>query len=203
MSPFQKSVLTKHLAAQDQAAIDEAFVKFESYFLDSKRQKNIRAKKEEQFQEGFLRELFVKIFGYTISPDPSFNLETELKNISDSKKADGAILHDGQALGVIELKCMKTKNLDKVEVQAFGYKNKQPGCVYVITSNFRFLRFYIETAVDPIEFDLFTLNREQFGVLYLILEHQNLLSGIPLELKRESLLKEKEIETSFYSDYSN
>ena len=37
-------------------------------------------------------ELFVKILGYTLNPEPSFNLTTELKNIINSKKADGAIL---------------------------------------------------------------------------------------------------------------
>ncbi|HHV86636.1 MAG TPA: hypothetical protein GXX42_12620 [Petrimonas sp.] len=32
-------------------------------------QENILSSKEEQFQEGFLRELFVKILGYTLNPD--------------------------------------------------------------------------------------------------------------------------------------
>lgn len=49
---------------------------------------------EEQFQEGFLRELFVKILGYTLNPSADFNLTTEYKNLKDSKKADVAIVID-------------------------------------------------------------------------------------------------------------
>ena len=37
-------------------------------------------------EEGFLRELFVKILGYTLNPEPNFNLTTELKNEKGAKK---------------------------------------------------------------------------------------------------------------------
>jgi len=153
MSLFQKSVKEKFLNELDSTLIDKKFAEFQDYFANPERQENIRNSKEEQFQEGFLRELFVKIFGYTLNPEPDFNLTTELKNITNSKKADGAILKGEDALAVIELKGTDTTDLDKIETQAFGYKNHHPKCVYVITSNFEKLRFYIQNAVDHIEFD--------------------------------------------------
>lgn len=80
MSFFQNSVLNKHLKSQDEKAIHKAYEEFTAYYHDATRQQNIRESKEEQFQEGFLRELFVKILGYTLNPEPDFNLTTELKN---------------------------------------------------------------------------------------------------------------------------
>ena len=73
----------------------------------------------------------------------------QLKNEKGAKKCDGAILQSGKALGVIELKGTDTKDLDKINVQAFNYKNNQTGCVYVITSNFEKLRFFKSSAISP------------------------------------------------------
>src|SRR5438552_4036507 len=87
MSLFQKSVLNKYLAEQDITLLEKQYSFFKSYFLNTTIQKNIIASKEEEFQEGFLRELFVKVLGYTINPEPDYNLRTELKNEKDSKKA--------------------------------------------------------------------------------------------------------------------
>ncbi|MFA7626656.1 MAG: restriction endonuclease subunit M, partial [Candidatus Kapaibacterium sp.] len=162
MSLFQKSVENKYLSELDSVLIDKKYKEFQDYFGNPSIQENIRNSKEEQFQEGFLRELFVSIFGYTLNPQPNFNLTTELKNIANSKKADGAILKGEDAIAVIELKGTDTTDLDKIETQAFGYKNHHPKCVYVITSNFEKLRFYIQNAVDHVDFDLFNLSKEQF-----------------------------------------
>ncbi len=65
---------------------------------------------------------------------------------------------------VIELKGTNTTDLGKIEVQAFGYKNNQPECAYVITSNFEKLRFYRDNAIEHIEFNLFTLNEKDFNL---------------------------------------
>ena len=154
MSLFQKSVVQKYLNDLDSDLINNKYAQFQEFFGNTVRQENIRESKEEQFQEGFLRELFVKILGYTLNPEPDFNLTTELKNILNSKKADGAILKNDNALAVIELKGTDTTDLDKIETQAFGYKNHHPKCVYVITSNFEKLRFYIQNAVDHIDFEI-------------------------------------------------
>ena len=101
MALFQNSVLKKYLAAQAHQPMHEAFAAHLTYFHNPRIRLNILAAKEEQFQEGFLRELFVKIFGYTINPEPDYNLTTELKNIRDSKKTDGAILKDGNEIAFI------------------------------------------------------------------------------------------------------
>jgi len=202
MSLFQKSVENKYLSELDSVLIDKKYKKFQDYFGNPSIQENIRNSKEEQFQEGFLRELFVSIFGYTLNPQPNFNLTTELKNIANSKKADGAILKGEDAIAVIELKGTETTDLDKIEIQAFGYKNHNPKCVYVITSNFEKLRFYIQNAVDHIDFDLFNLTREQFSLMWLCLAKANLLNGLPQKIKESSLLQEENITKKLYADYS-
>jgi len=97
MAFFQNSVLNKHLNSQDAAIIKAAYQKFTAYFHNPAIQQNIRDAKEEQFQEGFLRELFVNILGYTLNPQPNYNLTSELKNEKGAKKADGAILKGGKA----------------------------------------------------------------------------------------------------------
>lgn len=202
MALYQSSVLKKHLKQQDKDAVAKAYKKFSKHFHNPKIQENIRNSKEEQYQEGFLRELFVDVFGYTLNPQPKFNLTTELKNEKGAKKADGAILKDGNALGVIELKGTDTKDLEKVRQQAFDYKANQTGCVYVITSNFEKLRFYINNAVEWEEFDLFTISEKEFEVLYLCLASENLLNNVPLKIKEASIVEEESITKKFYADYS-
>ena len=202
MSLFQKSVEKKYLNELDSVLIDKKYADFQNYFGNPERQENIRNSKEEQFQEGFLRELFVNILGYTLKPEPDFNLTTELKNISNSKKADGAILKNDNAHAVIELKSTNTTDLDSIETQAFGYKNHHPKCVYIITSNFEKLRFYIQNAVDHIDFDLFKLTKEQFSLLWLCLAKDNLINDLPLKIKDSSVLQEENITKKLYADYS-
>ncbi len=59
MSLFQKSVEKKYLNELDSALVDKKFNDFHSYFANTEIQENIRNLKEEEFQEGFIRELFV------------------------------------------------------------------------------------------------------------------------------------------------
>ncbi|NOQ24190.1 MAG: N-6 DNA methylase [Bacteroidales bacterium] len=202
MSLFQKSVEKNYIKLQDIKEVEKAFKRYQKYFHNPTIQQNIRESKEEQFQEGFLRELFVNVFDYTLNPNPNFNLTTELKNEKGAKKADGAILKDGIALAVIELKSTKTKDLEKIRQQAFDYKANQSGCVYVITSNFEKLRFYINNAVDFEEFDLFALNQQQFALLYLCLHKENIINNIPLRIKQDSIVEEESITKKFYANYS-
>ena len=203
MSLFQNAVLKKYLKSLDEPTITAAYQGFTAYFHNPEIQENIRNSKEEQFQEGFLRELFVKVLDYTLNPNPNYNLTSEFKNQKGAKKADGAILLNGKAIGVIELKGTDTKDLDKVNKQAFDYKNNQSECIYVITSNFEKLRFFIHNAVEHIEFNLFTLNEEEFKVLWLCLQADNLLAGIPLQANKESINQEEQITKKLYKDYSD
>ncbi|HTO16617.1 MAG TPA: TaqI-like C-terminal specificity domain-containing protein [Edaphocola sp.] len=202
MPLFQNTVVTKYLGSQDGTKLSEIWGLYKTHFLNPVIQENIRNSKEEQYQEGFLRDLFVKILGYTLNPEHDFNLTTELKNVKDSKKADGGIIIKDKVVGVIELKGTNTTDLGKVEEQAFGYKNNQAGCVYVITSNFEKLRFYIDNAIEHIEFNLFTLSEQDFKLLYLCLGYENIKNNIPKKLKEESLSQEELITKQLYKDYS-
>ncbi|WP_396143997.1 Eco57I restriction-modification methylase domain-containing protein [Flavobacterium sp.] len=202
MSLFQASVLKKYSSQLDKPTVQKAYKKYSKYFHNSAIQENIRNSKEEQFQEGFLRELFVDILGYTLNPSPKFNLTTELKNLKGAKKVDGAILKDDKALAVIELKGTNTKDLESIRQQAFDYKANQIGCIYVITSNFEKLRFYINNAVDFEEFNLFTLTETEFELFYLCLAKDNLLANKPLTIKEASIVEEENITKKFYGDYS-
>ncbi len=202
MEIFQKSVIEKYLQSLDETKVNTAFQKFQKFYGNKARIQNIQQLKEENYQEGFLREIFVQVLGYTINPDEHYNLTTEFKNLTDAKKADGAILKDGSAIGVIELKSTKTINLETIKHQAFNYKNNQPDCKYVITSNFRLLRFYIENATEFEEFDLFNLNKTDFRKLYLILSKESMFNDVPAKLKQETKFHEENISDKFYKDYS-
>jgi len=207
MALFQKAVIKKYLNNQDLGYIYKQWLLFQSHFSDKGIQKNIRNSKEEQYQEGFLRDLFVKILGYTLNPEIRYNLTTEYKNIKDSKKADAAILLNNKeqktVIAVIELKGTDTTDLGKIEQQAFSYKNNQNNCRYVITSNFEKIRFYIDNAIEFIEFNLFAITEEQFQLLYLLLAYQNISKDVPKLLKEESVSNEETITKQLYKDYSN
>ena len=205
MPLFQKSVIAKYLKSQNKEHIDSKWNSYSNHFLSPKVQEDIRNLKEEQYQGEFLEDLFVKILGYTkpaSSSETKFNLTTEYKNVKDSKKADGAIIIDDKVKAVIELKGTNTTDLGKIEVQAFGYKNNQPDCVYVITSNFEKLRFYIDNAIEHIEFNLFSLTEDEFQLLYLCLGFDNLSQNVGKKIKDESLSEEDVITKKLYKDYS-
>ncbi|MCB0532444.1 MAG: hypothetical protein KDD14_09630 [Saprospiraceae bacterium] len=201
MPLFQTSVLKKFLTGLNSDHLKVAFSKFQDHFADPAKQENIRNAKEEQYQEGFLRELFVDVLGYTLNPSPGYNLTTEFKNQTDAKKADGAIMASDTALVVIELKGTNTTDFKKIEEQAFRYKNNQKGCRYVVTSNFERLRFYIDDATDYEEWDLFQLDEERFALLYLCLAQTQLLANIPLTIKENSLKQEENVTKKLYADY--
>lgn len=202
MSLFQKSVVLKHLQSQNKTVLQTKWQQFQNHFHNSTIQENIRNSKEEQYQGEFLIDLFVAILGYTKNPQPDFNLTTEYKNVKDSKKADGAIVINQKVTAVIELKGTNTTDLGKIETQAFGYKNNQPDCIYVITSNFEKLRFYIDNAIEHLEFNLFKLTQEDFNLLYLCLAHENISKDIARKIKNESVSQEDVITKKLYKDYS-
>jgi len=209
MSLFQKSVTNKYLKNLDAEKVDKAFDNFQKFYGDKLRLVNIMQLKEENYQEGFLREIFVQTLGYTINPDKNYNLTTEYKNQKDARKADGAILKDGKAIGVIELKSTKTKNLESIKEQAFSYKVNQPGCKYVITSNFQSLRFYVDNATEYEEFNLFEMAlatdglTRRFKEFYLLLSKESIFGGLPEKLKQETKFHENDISTQLYADYKH
>ena len=201
MSIFHNFIVNKYLKLLDESIVSQAYTKYNTYFKDHFRLSNIMLLKEENYQEGFLRELFVDVLGYTINPNKNYNLTTEYKNQSDSKKADGAIVKDNQAIGVIELKSTKLLDLKHIEKQAFHYKNNQPNCRYVITSTFHYLRLYIDNSTQFEEFNLFNLDFENFKRFYLFLSKESVFNNVLNRLKEETKFHEENISNKFYKDY--
>ncbi|MFD0932521.1 Eco57I restriction-modification methylase domain-containing protein [Psychroflexus salinarum] len=210
MALFQSTVIKKYINAQDQSLLKEKWEAYKTHFHDPRIKENIRNAKKEQYQEGFLRVLFVKILGYTLNPATDYNLTTELKKVKDSKKADGGILSpslskgkgEKDVIGVIELKGTNTTDLSKIEAQAFGYKNNLSTCTYVITSNFEKIRFYIDNAIEHETFNLFELTEEDFSLLYLCLAYENIKRDIPKKIKNDSHNQEDITTKQLYKDYS-
>lgn len=205
MPLFQNTVVEKFLKTLNKVDVTTKWEIFKNHFHNQNVQDDIKNLKEEQYQGEFLEDLFVKILGYTkpaSSSETKFNLTTEYKNVKDSKKADGAIIINEVVKAVIELKGTETTDLNKIEAQAFGYKNNQPECTYVITSNFEKLRFYIDNAIEHIEFNLFTLTEKDFELLYLCLAYENIKKDIPKKIKEESVSTEDAITKKLYNDYS-
>ena len=199
---FQKNIIKKYINMLNEEQITKSWEQYQSYFLNEEIQSNIHKINEEQFQEGFLRELFVKVLDYTINPSPNYNLTTELKNEVGSKKADGAILINDKVIGIIELKDHKTPDLASIESQAFGYKNKHKDTRLVIISNFEKLRLYIDNAVEYSEWDIFHMTKDEFRELYLCLAWTLVEQGIALQMKEESVSSEDQITNALYKDYS-
>ena len=203
MPLFQQSILKKYLGALDQAGLEAAWQKFQTHFHNAVIQQNILHAKEEEYQEGFVRDLFVNVLGYTLKPQPDYNLVLEQKSTTDATKSDGAILSaDGNVIAVIELKDTTTADLGKVERQAFGYKHQHKDCRYIIISNFQQLRFYINDAIDFAAFDLFGLDKKSFALLYRCLQQKALQSGVPLRMKQQSVAEEENVTKKLYDDYS-
>lgn len=202
MSLFQNTVVKKYSNTLNKSVLDEKWQLFTTIFHNTTKQTNIRNSKEEQYQEGFLRDLFVQILGYTLNPDAHYNLISEQKNETNNKKADGAIILNENVHAVIELKGTETTDLTKIETQAFGYKNNQKDCSYVIISNFEKLRFYVDNATEFVEFNLFTLSRDEFNLLYLCLSLESMQTDLPKKIKYESVSNEDKITKELYKDYS-
>jgi len=200
MTLFQNSVLRNYLQNKDTTLALQAYAVYKSDFLP--KIANIKNSKEEQYQYGFLDDLFVKVLGYTLNPTPEYNLIAEQKNLSDSKKADGAVLKDGKVIAVIELKSTKTRSMDKIVTQAFGYKHNHPTCKYIITSNFEKLRFYVEHSDKYEEFNLFELDEQRFTLLYTLLNKESIFSDVALTLKNQSKLQEENISNELYKKYA-
>lgn len=72
----------------------------------------------------------------------------------------------------------------------------------MITSNFEKLRFYIDNAIDFIEFNLFNLSKDDFASLYLCLNITSIQNNVPKQIKDESVSKENNITNQLYKDYS-
>jgi hypothetical protein len=202
---------TKFLLTQEQ---DEEKLKkrYANLQIYQTKANEIKCFKEEKFQTQFLKDIFEDCLGYTLdTTNPTnFDLEREKKNETDGKKADGAILINGEVRCVIELKDQTTQHLDKTPSnrelspvdQAFRYFISHENAKYVIVSNFSELRFYIGNKTTFEKFDLFTASFEEFKKLYLLLSFESISTDLPLKLKEKFATHEREISNKFYKDFS-
>lgn len=202
---------TKFLLTQDQ---DEEKLKkrYANLQMYQSKASEIKCFKEEKFQTQFLKDIFENCLGYTLdTTNPTnFNLEREKKNETDGKKADGAILINGEVRCVIELKDQTTQHLDKTPSnrelspvdQAFRYFISHENAKYVVVSNFNELRFYIGNKTTFEKFDLFTASFDEFKRLHLLLSFESISTDLPLKLKEKFATHEREISNKFYKDFS-
>ena len=200
MSIFQNSVLKTF--KQDEKLVASRWAAFQNYKTKIEAIKDF---KEEEYQDGFLKDIFESCLGYTFkTTNPSsFNLEREKKNETDSKKADGVIYLNSEIIAVIELKDTKTKNLDKVQQQAFWYLTQHTKAKYVIISNFDELRFYFDKSTSYESFSLFNLSYDDFCKLHLLLSFENIKDETALKLKEKTNSFEQDISKKLYKDFSN
>lgn len=194
---------------QDEEKLKKRYLNLQTYQAKASEIKNF---KEEKFQTQFLKDIFENCLGYTLdTTDPTnFNLEREKKNETDGKKADGAILINGEVRCVIELKDQTTQHLDKTPSnrelspvdQAFRYFVSHDNAKYVVVSNFNELRFYIGNKTTFEKFDLFTATFDEFKKLHLLLSFESISTDLPLKLKDKFATHEREISNKFYKDFS-
>jgi len=194
---------------QDEEKLKKRYVNLQMYQAKAN---EIKGFKEEKFQTQFLKDIFENCLGYTLdTTNPTnFNLEREKKNETDGKKADGAILINGEVRCVIELKDQTTQHLDKTPSnrelspvdQAFRYFISHENAKYVVVSNFNELRFYIGNKTTFEKFDLFTASFDEFKRLHLLLSFESISTDLPLKLKEKFATHEREISNKFYKDFS-
>ena len=84
MSLFQESIIRKHLGYLDQAVVEQAYLRFKEVYSANKIT-NIKVAKEEQYQEGFIKDVFGSVLGYSVYPEHPFNIETEKKRNPEFK----------------------------------------------------------------------------------------------------------------------
>ena len=206
---FGQKVLNDFIEQQDEKLIEQRWQKYKNFLA---KKEKISTWIETDYQDGFLEDVFENSLGYiskTRSTNEHYTLEREKKNQTNAQKADGALLVNNKVVAVIELKDLKTKDLEKkynreesAVRQAFGYLQHNNDAKYVIVSNFNELRFYFDKATAYEQFFLFDLDYEGFKKLHTILSYESISKNIPHAIKEKSLNFEQNISNQFYKDYT-
>ena len=88
MALFQKSVINKYLRHLDKTKVSEAYDAYRKIFTVEKTD-IIKGLKEEEYQDGFLRDLFVNILGYKLNLDsPTLKQQDEWEEYFNSYKKE-------------------------------------------------------------------------------------------------------------------
>ena len=206
---FGQKVLNEFIEKQDEKLVEQRWQKFKNFLA---KKEKISSWIETDYQDGFLEDIFENALGYiskTRSTDEHYTLEREKKNETNAQKADGALLVNDKVVAVIELKDLKTKDLDKkynreesAVRQAFGYLQHNNDAKYVIVSNFNELRFYFDKATAYEQFFLFDLDYEGFKKLHTILSYESISKELPHAIREKSLTFEQDISNQLYKDYT-
>ncbi|MEO0044614.1 MAG: hypothetical protein RL329_4062 [Bacteroidota bacterium] len=120
MSLFQRAVQKEAIHKLNSSNVAQAYQRFQQQFGNIDFQNNVRLSKEESYQAGFLNDLFVKVLGYTLNPQPNYNLVTEKKNVANAQKADGArnrvhkFVQTYRILHINSVNCSKSTSLVKM-----------------------------------------------------------------------------------------
>ena len=85
MSLFQESIIRKHLGSLDQEVVDRAYLRFKEVYSSIKIN-NIKISKEEQYQEGFLKDIFGAVLGYSVFPNSLLTYKPKRKTKPIPKK---------------------------------------------------------------------------------------------------------------------
>ena len=93
MALFQQSVISHYLKELDQTKVLAAFRALKENF-NLEVQVNLLKTKEEEYQEGFIMDLFVSSFGYIRKPKANWTIRMEKKSIDDNTKADAVIVNN-------------------------------------------------------------------------------------------------------------
>ena len=71
MSLFQESIIRKHLGYLDQEVVDKAYLRFKEVYSANKII-NIKVAKEEQYQEGFIKDIFGAEINFNVKLEDNF-----------------------------------------------------------------------------------------------------------------------------------
>ncbi|MDR2643652.1 MAG: SAM-dependent methyltransferase, partial [Planctomycetaceae bacterium] len=93
----------------------------------------------------------------------------------------------------------ENSSVNSSKIFSYGYKNLNT--TYVIITNLEKLLLYVDNVVEHVEWNLFSLNEEQFALLWLCLAYENIVNDLPKKLKTETIIHQDKIIKEFYNVY--
>ncbi len=78
---FQRAVIGKYIEKHkglNGEHLRAMYDRYSAHFLNYSKQDELRSIREEEYQGGFLRDLFVQCLGYSLKPSEGYNFATEV-----------------------------------------------------------------------------------------------------------------------------
>lgn len=189
-------------------------------WLDDYDRGSLKTDTEEAREGGYTEDVFVKVLGYKLKPNPLSTFEPKVGQ--EGKFPDGIIRTSGSDVlaAVVEFK-RASVDLDKPQKgptygnlspvqQAFNYKSAHRVCPFVIVTNFFEFRLYHDNRMDSERWTLRDLvdpadDYIAFKKWYYLLKADNLVADkgkSPTELLLSDIRHEQiEIGKDFYKEY--